>query len=142
MSRSDNRYQAERCWATAKEDSSAAEALFRADLFAPACFHAQQAAEKAMKAMWHLADADPWGHSVKRLVTEFPRKGEIEDLEGLSEKAGLLDQFYVPTRYPNGLPDLTPGQVYGEMDAQRAMDTAKKFVALCEDWLRKSEQLT
>ncbi len=22
-----------------------------------------------------------------------------------------LDQYYIPTRYPNGLPDLTPGEV-------------------------------
>jgi HEPN domain-containing protein len=31
--------------------------------------------------------------------------------------AAALDRFYIPTRYPNGLPDLTPGKYYFQKDA-------------------------
>lgn len=40
------------------------------------------------------------------------------------EKAAGLDKFYIPTRYPNGLPDLTPGQVYLRPDAEAGIAMA------------------
>jgi HEPN domain-containing protein len=40
------------------------------------------------------------------------------------EKAAGLDKFYIPTRYPNGLPDLTPGQVYLRSDAEAGIAMA------------------
>lgn len=47
----------------------------------------------------------------------------------------LLDKYYIPTRYPNGLPDLTPGQVYREEDARRGLDAARFLAARCREWL-------
>lgn len=46
-----------------------------------------------------------------------------------SEKAkrwSLLDGYYIPTRYPNGLPDGIPAEVYNE-------EVAKSAVALAEE---------
>ena len=138
MSQSRNEHEAERWLLTAKEDLPAAETLSSAGIYALACFHAQQTEEKAVKALWRLIDADQWGHSVKKLITDFPRKDMIEDLEGLADKAGLLDKFYIPTRYPNGLPDLTPGQIYVREDADQGIEAARMFVSLAEKWLRKN----
>ena len=135
MSLSKNRYQAKRWLQTAKEDLEAARVLLDAGMYAQACFFAQQSGEKAIKALWYLEDVDPWGHSVKRLITEFPRKEEFIDLEKCLEQGALLDQFYIPTRYPNGLPDLTPGQVYRRADAERCIEAARTLVAVCEKWL-------
>jgi HEPN domain-containing protein len=135
MSRTDNIYQAQRWLLSAREDLRAAEILFQAETYAQACFLSQQAGEKAIKSLWYLIDADPWGHSVVRMVTEFPRSGEIQDLREWTEQAALLDKFYIPTRYPNGLPDLTPGQVYGKGDAQSGIDAARNLVDACEKWL-------
>jgi hypothetical protein len=36
--------------------------------------------------------------------------------------------FYIPTRYPNGLPDLTPGQSYFLRDADQAIEQAVFFL--------------
>lgn len=142
MSRTDNLYQAQRWLLSAKEDLRAAEILFQAESCAQACFLSQQAGEKAVKALWYLIDSDPWGHSVMRLVTEFPRNSEISNLKAWIEKAAVLDKFYIPTRYPNGLPDLTPGQVYGTNDARSGIDAARDLVDACEKWLEmhKSEK--
>ena len=137
MSQSDNRYQAERWLLTAEEDLRAARALSEDGFFAQACFQAQQAGEKAVKALWYLIDADPWGHSVKRLISEFPEKGKLSDLEMLAEKAALLDKFYIPTRYPNGLPDLTPGQIYGKDDAQRGIEAAAMLIAASQEYMQR-----
>jgi HEPN domain-containing protein len=80
MSRSKNRYQAERWLTTAEEDLRAAELLFEKELYAAACFHTQQSGEKAIKSLWYLVDADPWGHSIQRLVIEFPQQAKNSKL--------------------------------------------------------------
>lgn len=122
---------------TAREDLQAAEVLCEAKMYAQACFLSQQAAEKAVKSLWRLADAEGWGHSVKRLILDFPEKSEIPDLESHLEEASLLDKFYIPTRYPNGLPDLTPGEVYGREDADRGLAAARSLLDLCGRWLEE-----
>ena len=137
MSQSKQRYQAERWLLTAEEDLRAADLLMEAGMYAQSCFHAQQSGEKAVKALWHRVDAEPWGHSVQRLIAQFPRQIEISNLEGWIEQGALLDQFYIPTRYPNGLPDLTPGQVYRSEDARRGLEAARSLVAACRKWLEK-----
>jgi HEPN domain-containing protein len=121
---------------TAKQDLQAAELLFSANMFAHACFQAQQAGEKALKAIWRAEDADPWGHSVKRLVVEFPGKAKIADLRAWTDAAALLDKFYIPTRYPNGLPDLTPHDIYGAEDGRLGIQAAALLVSGCQKWLQ------
>jgi HEPN domain-containing protein len=135
MSEGKNRYQAERWLETAEEDLQAAQLLFEGEMYAQACFYCQQGAEKAVKSLWYLVDADPWGHSVQRLVSAFPNREQVPDLKTWIEQAALLDKFYIPTRYPNGLPDLTPGQVYRRQDAEWAMEAARRLVAGCRQWL-------
>ena len=136
MSQSKNRHEAQRWLQTAREDLQAAEVLLKAKMYAPACFHAQQSGEKAVRALWYLSDADPWGHSVQRLISEFPRQGEMPNYHQWVELGALLDKFYIPTRYPTGLPDLTPGQVYLEEDAQRGVKAARVLIDGCLKWFQ------
>ena len=77
MSQSKNRHQAERWLLTAQEDLEAAQLLADAAKYAQACFLSQQAGEKALKAIWYLEDADPWGHSVQRLIASTRSRGRI-----------------------------------------------------------------
>lgn len=140
MSVSHNRYQADRWMATALEDMQAVQALFVAGLHAQACFYAQQAAEKALKAIWFAQDTDPWGHSNSRLLMEFSARDQMPTYDKLLQQARLLDQYYVPTRYPDGLPDLTPGQVYGIDDATRAIAAATLIMDFCQHWLSEMRE--
>ena len=98
--------------------------------WAHACFHAQQAAEKALKALWYRLDRDPWGHSVRRLLDELAAESPETHhaLRDLSDAASELDQYYIPTRYPNGLPDLTPDQVFTGTMADRAEELATRII--------------
>jgi HEPN domain-containing protein len=61
-----------------------------------ACFAAQQAAEKAVKALHLHLKQEAWGHVVARLLTELP--SEVSVPQELAEKGRVLDNFYVPTR--------------------------------------------
>ena len=110
MSQSKSYYEAQRWWLTAREDLEVANTLHEAGKYSHACFLSQQSSEKAMKALWLSIDADPWGHSIQKLVMQFPQQTMFEDVQAWLANARYLDKFYIPTRYPNGLPDLTPGQ--------------------------------
>jgi HEPN domain-containing protein len=114
--------------------------LLQSGAYAQACFYAQQSGEKAVKALWYLVDADPWGHSIQRLIVDFPERGSLPDLDKWVARGALLDKFYIPTRYPNGLPDLTPGQVYALDDARRGLETARALVAACREWMTQNRQ--
>jgi HEPN domain-containing protein len=124
MSLSADLYMAQRWLQTAEDDLKAAGALLQAGLSAHACFAAQQCGEKAVKALWYLAGEDPWGNSIMKLVAGLPQREGITDIASWMEKAAGLDKFYIPTRYPNGLPDLTPGQVYLRSDAEAGIAMA------------------
>jgi HEPN domain-containing protein len=135
MSLDKNRHEADRWLQTAKEDIQAAQVLLDGGLYAHACFLAQQCAEKAVKAMWYLLDKDPWGHSIQKLVSEFPQPEVITDSYSWIQRAAYLDRFYIPTRDPNGLPDLTPGQSYFQEDAEKAISEADFFIQAAQAFL-------
>lgn len=128
MSQSKSQYEAKRWWLTAQEDLEVAKTLHQAGKFSHACFLSQQSSEKAMKALWLSIDSDPWGHSIQKLVMQFPQQDMLRDVQSWLANAAHLDKFYIPTRYPNGLPDLTPGQVYISQDSVQAIEKAGFFL--------------
>jgi HEPN domain-containing protein len=140
MSIPKNVHEAQRWIQTAEEDLRACRVLIEKNMYAQACFYCQQSGEKAVRAVWYLLDKDPWGHSIKKLVDEFPGKNEIKNFKKWIEWSSLLDRYYVPTRYPNGLPDLTPGQVYDLPEARRGIDAAERLVGECKEWMKKKSK--
>jgi HEPN domain-containing protein len=108
----------------ALRDLDQAEASRRDGRHEWACFAAQQAAEKAVKAA-HLAMAqDAWGHVVARLLTELPAAVPAD----LIEKARVLDAFYIPTRYANSHADGPPFEHYGPLQSEEAIRYAGEIV--------------
>ncbi len=67
-----------------------------------ACFSAQQAAEKAVKAVFQKLGAEAWGHSVADLLTELAKRHNVT--EEFINAALELDKAYIPARYPNAHP--------------------------------------
>lgn len=90
-----------------------------------ACFAAQQAAEKAVKAV-HLAHSqDAWGHVVARLLVELP----VDVPADLVEKGRVLDAFYIPTRYANSHAEGPPFEHYGPLQSEEALRYAGEILA-------------
>ena len=116
--------------AQARADLDAAQGSIDQKHFEWAAFQSQQSGEKALKALWLFHARDPWGHSLVILVQEFPIhevQGRLADILDLAKK---LDKLYIPTRYPNGLPDLIPAEVYTEEEANEAVKSADTIVRL------------
>jgi HEPN domain-containing protein len=108
----------------AERDLKQAVASSRDGLHEWACFAAQQAAEKAAKAL-HLAHGqEAWGHVVARLLAQLP----LAVPPDLIEKARVLDNYYVPTRYANGHPEGAPFQHYGALQSGGAIDYAREIL--------------
>jgi HEPN domain-containing protein len=87
-----------------------------------ACFAAHQAAEKAIKALHLHLGQEAWGHVVAQLLRELPE--EVGTPQALIEQAKVLDNFYIPARYPNGHPSGAPFEHYGPLQSQQALDHA------------------
>jgi len=91
-----------------------------------ACFAAQQAAEKAIKALHLHLGQEAWGHVVARLLRELPT--EVCVPEDLVEQARVLDNFYIPTRYPNSHPEGAPFEHYGPLQSEEAIRYARAIL--------------
>ncbi len=130
MSTEKNIREAIRWFTTAEDDKDSAVILKENGKFAHSCFHAQQAGEKALKAVWYFADADPWGHSIKKLIEDLNSVDLklYQRLESYTRMGMVLDRFYIPTRYPNGLPDITPDVAFTDEDADTCITYSKKIL--------------
>lgn len=89
-----------------------------------ACFAAHQAAEKAVKAVHLHLQQEAWGHVVATLLEQLPAPPAAL----LIEQARVLDNFYVPTRYPNGHSEGPPFQHYGPLQSEQAITHARAIV--------------
>jgi HEPN domain-containing protein len=128
MSAEKGREEAARWLAQARADLDAAGDSARAQRFEWACFQAQQASEKAVKALWYHLSREPWGHSVAKLIQELPDDACRARLADLMDDAKALDRLYIPARYPNGLPDTIPAAAYTARDAAGAIRISQGIV--------------
>jgi len=108
----------------ALEDLTSAQVLLKAGRFYLVCFMAHQIAEKAVKAyLYAVGDEVVIGHSIEQLT----RRAAQHDPEfgRLREQVSILDTYYIPTRYPNGLPDGIPATAYNREAAESATRLAQ-----------------
>jgi len=119
----------------AEADRKGAQLLFDGESYHLACFISQQVAEKALKAFIYAQGEEfVVGHSVESLsrwAAEYD-----PDFEKLRQKVALLDGYYIPTRYPNGLPDSIPARVYNRHAAEETMLMADQVLNLVRQKLR------
>lgn len=75
-----------------------------------ACFHAQQATEKAVKAvLLYRRIVFPFTHDIEELL-ELAKQGGVTLPSDVAE-SGVLTPYAVETRYPSSLEDIEPVQV-------------------------------
>lgn len=113
-------------FAQAGRDLEQAEDSYRAERFEWACFAAQQAAEKAVKALHLHKGQEAWGHVVARLLEELPQAVSPEFVD----KARVLDNFYIATRYANGHAAGPPFEHYGRLQGGDAIRYAGEILEL------------
>ena len=98
-----------------------------------ACFIAQQAAEKPVKALYQRLHGDSWGHSVSALLRGLPEGYEAD--QDTMESAMRLDRLYIQSRYPNGFDVRSPKDYFTEKDSKQALSDALRVITHCKNKL-------
>jgi len=120
--------------AQAKRDLNHAVNARKDKDFEWSCFSAQQAAEKAVKAVFIHLHGEGWGHSVYGLLKALSDKIKVP--QKLLETAKILDKHYIPTRYPNGFERGIPADYYTDKEAKEAIKNAQEIIKFCQSCVR------
>jgi len=125
------RNEARLLWEQALEDLKTAEALISVDRYYASVFFSQQAAEKALKALYIevLREFPPKTHSLLRLADDL----EIKD-EDVIDAVLDLNPEYIVTRYPDAANEV-PARIYNRRMAVEHLEKAKKVIEFCRQRL-------
>jgi len=84
----------------------------------------------------------PWvpilgGNSIRKLIEELQEVDlKAFDFLKTSISPGMkLDRMYIPTRYPSGLPDITPDLAYDLEDAKNAISASDALIRRVQEFL-------
>lgn len=126
--------EAKRWFEQALEDLKSAKILYENERYYLVCFISQQIVEKALKSVIYFNKEDlVLGHSVKKLADwagTFDKR-----FTKLGEDVSILDSYYIPTRYPNGLPEGIPAEVFNKKAANDALDLAQISIDIVKSYL-------
>ena len=68
---------------------------------------------------------EAWGHVIARILIEL--LAVVAVTEVLVEKGRVLDNFYIPSRYPNGHLEGAPFEHYGPLQSEEAIRYAREI---------------
>ena len=119
----------------AREDLVLAEAALEKRIYNQVCFHAQQGVEKALKGFLRAHQRSvPKTHALSELLAICRRlDGSFQELEASCTK---LDQYYIPTRYPDALPGIGPEGLPTRQDAEEAVVLLRSALGWIEDKIK------
>ena len=118
---------AQRWLRLSRRDLISCSKLLEEEIYETVCFLAQQAAEKSLKAVAYLGGARRvLGHSCCRLVQQL--EVQHPSLTVFKESAGLLDQVYTSSRYPDDELEVAPYDLFSRSQAEDLMARAGEIV--------------
>lgn len=119
-------------WRGAAAEDLRVARLLQSESPSTAAFHAQQAAEKGLKAAAIAVGDDlPRTHILNDLADELVREGR-EVSEELRQHLRVLERLYAPTRYPDALGGIDPNRVFVAADAIDAAGRAEIVLAFVD----------
>ena len=120
--------------AFAEEDLSSEKILLKGKIYNQVCFHAQQTAEKSLKAFLKSKGVNlPKTHNLLELIQICKRKSAT--FGQLEENCEYLSRFYLPTRYPDAMVGSLPEGLPNMEDAMRAVNKAEPVLELVKKLL-------
>ncbi len=104
------------------------------DFFDKGCFMAQQSGEKALKScLYATGKRRVIGHSLYEMADKLSKQDSR--FKKIISESKRLDRYYIPTRYPNGIPGGSPFQVFDKEDLNKAFEDLKMIVESCRQFL-------
>ena len=126
----------------AKEDFASAKILMENGIYANALYFAQQAAEKAAKALLIIFGKFTPEHVISELILEIASQlpeDEEKKLETLSENLFYLEKYWLKPRCPikKGEDIWNPVKRYSKEETKTALKKAEECIAIVEEFLRE-----
>ena len=109
---------------------AAAEHLLAAGDWSWCCFTAQQAAEKAVKALCEEFRVSHLGHNLNELLGAL--RAHILAPESVRMACARLNRYYIPARYPDSFDNGAPVEQFFEPDARQACQDAADVYRFAE----------
>jgi HEPN domain-containing protein len=123
---------AEQWLSFARDDLRVATLVLSEGIYHQTCFHAQQCVEKALKGVLvHEEGRAPRTHAITDPVSLLT----VDFVADLVDELGDLDDYYIPTRYPDALPGMLPEGLPGKPEAEQAVALAESVLKRAVDWL-------
>ena len=108
----------------AQSDLKAAQVLLKEEVYNEVCFHSQQCVEKLLKAfLVSKGEQTPKTHRLIDLLEILLERDQ--QLESLRDPCVVLDQYYLPSRYPDAIIGSKPTGFPSEKDAKEALEIAE-----------------
>ena len=120
--------------AQAERDVESARHLEQGGYHEWAAFAAQQAAEKALKAVYQFRDSQGTGNVCVKLVQGL-ELGGTGDAKRMLACAERLDRYAAPSLYPDHWPEGAPKDKISAEDASSAVTDSDTIVRICHDLL-------
>ncbi|MCS6769915.1 MAG: HEPN domain-containing protein [Candidatus Caldarchaeum sp.] len=117
--------------ADAEDFLGAAHDLLKASRWSKVCFSSQQAVELGLKAVLNRLGVERRSHALTELLEEVC--SHMPEARRFEEHAKLLDQYYIPTRYPNAYSSGAAKDRYTETQAKQAVQLASEVL----EWVRR-----
>ncbi len=118
--------------ACAEDDLNFAKVGLREGFYTQDCYHSQQAIEKALKGSLDFKGrAYPKTHGlieIAKSVPELPlKKWQIQ--------LAQIEDYYVPTRYPDAAPGMKASSPPSKEDAAEALKTAEEIFGFIQNYI-------
>lgn len=116
----------------ARQDLRVAELTPEESIYNQTCFHSHQCVEKSLKAaLYGRGTLPPRTHVITDLIRLLPDNLRAEMSPSLTQ----LDDFYIPTRYPDAAPGSLAEGLPGYQEAKKALAHARETLNTVEQFL-------
>jgi HEPN domain-containing protein len=129
--------ETQRWFRQAEHDLMVAQKNLEEEFFSDACFMAEQASQKGLKAyLFFTGERFVPSHSVTKLALDCAKKDK--GFAAIVDYGRILDKYYIPTRYPDALAGPSaPFEVYTQREAEEALRYARKILNLVKKKISK-----
>jgi HEPN domain-containing protein len=131
---------AKRWLAQAEHSLTVSNLMFENDLWSEVCFNAEQTAILTFKAfLFSRGRRFVYIHSISELASECAK--EDTDFARFQEEGKVLDGYYIPTRYPDALPEpAVPYESFTQEQAHDALVISGEMVELIRVKIPQEQQ--
>jgi HEPN domain-containing protein len=110
----------------AEQDLNFAKSGLKDKFYSHVCFLSQQTVEKSCKAFLIYNNLNyPKTHKIVEILNSD--KKLLDLLKEFIDEIKLLDAFYIPTRYPDGIPGSLTEGLPDKKDAESSLSIAEKI---------------